>query len=325
MFIITLITSALGLRFQSQTFYDFVNSQQSTWVSGHNQRWEQFNEATLKTQMGTFLDEPEFMKLPESTVQFENLEIPESFDARVQWPNCDSIKEVRDQSTCGSCWAFGAAEAMSDRLCIATGKQTRISTEDLLTCCGITCGMGCNGGFPSGAWNYFKNKGLVTGDLYGDNSWCRPYTFPPCDHHVDDGKYGPCGDSQPTPACVKSCTAQSGRNYDSDKIRSVDSYSVSSKVEQIQNEIMTFGPVEASFTVYEDFLTYKSGVYQNVAGASLGGHAVKIIGWGVEKNVPYWLVVNSWNEGWGENGLFKILRGSNHVGIEGGIYAGRLV
>lgn len=56
----------------------------------------------------------------------------------------------------------------------------------------------------------------------------------------------------------------------------------------------------------------------------MGGHAVKIIGWGVEKNVPYWLVVNSWNEGWGEKGLFKILRGSNHVGIEGGIYAGRL-
>lgn len=55
--------------------------------------------------------------------------------------------------------------------------------------------MGCNGGFPSGAWNYFKNKGLVTGDLFGDDTWCRPYTFPPCDHHVDDGKYGPCGES----------------------------------------------------------------------------------------------------------------------------------
>lgn len=56
----------------------------------------------------------------------------------------------------------------------------------------------------------------------------------------------------------------------------------------------------------------------------MGGHAVKIIGWGVENNTPYWLIANSWNEGWGENGLFKILRGSNHVGIEGGIYAGKL-
>lgn len=119
--------------------------------------------------MGTFLDEPDFLKLPESTEDFGDLVLPENFDAREQWPNCESIKEIRDQSTCGSCWAFGAAEAMSDRLCIATGSQTRISTEDLLTCCGISCGMGCNGGFPSGAWSYFKSKGLVTGDLFGDN------------------------------------------------------------------------------------------------------------------------------------------------------------
>ena len=36
-------------------------------------------------------------------------------------------------------------------------------------------------------------------------------------------------------------------------------YSVSRRVEQIQNEIMTNGPVEASLDVYADFLTYKSG------------------------------------------------------------------
>lgn len=43
---------------------------------------------------------------------------------------------------------------------------------------------------------------------------------------------------------------------------------------------MTNGPVEASFTVYNDFLTYKEGVYHHVSGSSLGGHSVKIIGWG---------------------------------------------
>jgi cathepsin B len=43
---------------------------------------------------------------------------------------------------------------------------------------------------------------------------------------------------------------------------------------------MTNGPVEASFTVYEDFLTYKNGVYHHVEGKSLGGHSIKIIGWG---------------------------------------------
>lgn len=68
--------------------------------------------------------------------------------------------------------------------------------------------------------------------------------------------------------------------------------------------------------VYDDFLTYKSGVYQHVSGGDPGGHAIKIIGWGVENGTPYWLCANSWNYSWGENGFFKILRGKNECGIE---------
>ena len=85
---------------------------------------------------------------------------------------------------------------------------------------------------------------------------------------------------------------------------------------------MTNGPVEVSFTVYNDFLTYKSGVYHHISGAALGGHAVKMIGWGVENNTPYWLLANSWNEGWGDQGFFKIKRGNNECGIEGSVVAG---
>ena len=72
---------------------------------------------------------------------------------------------------------------------------------------------------------------------------------------------------------------------------------------------MTNGPVEAAFTVYEDFTKYKSGVYVHVTGAAIGGHAIKVIGWGTENGVDYWLIANSWTTTWGMEGFFKIKRG----------------
>lgn len=48
----------------------------------------------------------------------------------------------------------------------------------------------------------------------------------------------------------------------------------------------------------------------------LGGHAVKLIGWGEELGVPYWLMINSWNEQWGMDGIFKIRRGTNECGVD---------
>ena len=93
-------------------------------------------------------------------------------------------------------------------------------------------------------------------------------------------------------------------------------------MQAIQAEIMKNGPVEVTMTVYSDFLNYKSGVYQHVKGEALGGHAVRMLGWGEEAGVPYWLVANSWNYDWGNGGLFKILRGSDHCGIEDSVTAG---
>ena len=34
----------------------------------------------------------------------------------------------------------------------------------------------------------------------------------------------------------------------------------------------------------------------------LGGHAIRILGWGTENGTPYWLVANSWNTDWGDKG-----------------------
>ena len=97
---------------------------------------------------------------------------------------------------------------MSDRICIASGSNdnVHISAEDLLSCCHFSCGMGCNGGFPEAAWEYFENHGLVTGGQAGTNQGCKPYSIAHCSHHVK-GKYPTCKGILPTPRCVKKCEA----------------------------------------------------------------------------------------------------------------------
>jgi cathepsin B len=297
-----------------------INSQATTWEAGANERFADMNLKTVKRLLGA-LKTPEEHKLPSKNVIVRS-DLPENFDLRQKWPQCESLKEVRDQSTCGSCWAFGAAEAMSDRICVASNGslQTRISTENLLSCCS-SCGDGCNGGWPAQAWEYFRNHGLPTGGLYGDKQTCQPYSFAPCDHHVT-GKYGPCSSEEfPTPKCSHTCQSGYPKSFSQDLWYASSTYSVDGE-EQIMTDIYEHGSVEGAFTVYEDFLNYKSGVYQNVHGSALGGHAIKLIGWGVENGTKYWLCVNSWNEGWGDNGTFKILRGENHCGIEDEIVAG---
>lgn len=85
---------------------------------------------------------------------------------------------------------------------------------------------------------------------------------------------------------------------------------------------MTNGPVEAAFYVYRDFISYKSGVYHHTSGSFLGGHAIKIIGWGVDGSTPYWIIANSWGTTWGINGFFWMLRGRNECGIESQVITG---
>lgn len=78
---------------------------------------------------------------------------------------------------------------------------------------------------------------------------------------------------------------------------------------QIKSLIQSSGPVETGFTVYSDFFNYRSGIYHHVSGGVQGGHAVKIVGWGVQGSTKYWICANSWGTSWGESGYFKIQEG----------------
>ena len=290
---------------------NYVNKLRTTWKAKVSHR-------DIAPLLGAW-KEGEQTQLPEKTLfKTANADLPESFDLREAYPNCETLFEIRDQSKCGACWAFAAVETMSDRLCIHSGGklQTRVSAAHLTTCC-TSCGNGCFGGYPSATFTYWKNYGIPSGGLYGDKNTCVPYFLEPCDDHMHK-----CHDYIDTPECETSCQDGYPKTLSEDKSYGVSSYSVRGEA-NIMKEIYENGSVEGTFSVYEDFADYESGVYQHVTGSYEGGHAIKIIGWGVtEDGVKYWLIANSWNETWGEKGYFRMLRGENECGIEGSANTG---
>lgn len=53
---------------------------------------------------------------------------------------------------------------------------------------------------------------------------------------------------------------------------------------------MAHGPIMTGMTIYEDFYSYKEGVYRHETGDIDGGHAVKLLGWGHDDNNElYWI------------------------------------
>jgi len=220
--------------------------------------------------------------------------MPATFDARTQWPYC--IHAIRDQGPCASCWAVAASEVLSDRFCIASnrGVNTILGPHYMVSC--DTTDKGCSGGYLKNVWQFFETYGEVT-------EGCFPYTSA---NYV-------------IPACSTFTKCQDGT-----AMRKYYAKAGSSKqftgVSAIQQEIYANGPVEAAMYVYSDFMSYTGGIYTQAWGSYLGGHAIKIIGWGTQNGVNYWIVSNSWGSSWGETGHVRIAFGQ--VGIESQGYAG---
>ena len=313
-----------------------INSKKSTWTAAVNERFAYEAPGVSRTMNGVNFAEQSMAKAISlksgDALMFEakeaTLEIPESFDSAENWPVCAKmIGDIRDQSNCGCCWAFGGVEAASDRMCIATKGQIQVplSAQDV---CFNANRDGCNGGQIITPFAYLKTIGVVSGGQYqqsgpyGSDGLCSDFSLPHCHHHgTREDPYPSEGEtgcpSESSPPGPDSCDTPEGEHADfmSDKY-TVDKYTVASGEENIQRFMMESGPVETAFTVYDDFENYDEGIYQHLTGGNAGGHAVKIVGWGVENGVKYWKVANSWNPYWGENGYFRILRGVNECGIE---------
>lgn len=283
----------------------FINKLRTTWKAKLYIR-------DVTPLFGAFKETEETKVRERKTFYASRSYLPDFLDLRTEYKKCNSIKEIYDQSSCGSCWALAATGTMTDRLCILTGGriQTKLSATELITCCD-SCGLGCLGGYPSLAFKYWKNNGIPSGGSFGDKQTCKPYFLPPGKDNITEYV-----EKQETPECENKCQEGYNKSLEEDKFYANEIYSVSGE-ENIMKEIYENGPVESIFTVYDDFVDYDSGVYQHVTGSFLGGLTVKIIGWGItDDGVKYWIVANNWGESWGEKGFFRILKGENECGIE---------
>eukprot|EP01114_Cavostelium_apophysatum_P021639 TRINITY_DN760_c0_g1_i1.p1 TRINITY_DN760_c0_g1~~TRINITY_DN760_c0_g1_i1.p1 ORF type:complete len:319 (+),score=56.35 TRINITY_DN760_c0_g1_i1:53-1009(+) len=286
------------------TTIDKINSQATTWVAGKNDFFDGWDLSDTKKLMGWKKNTNRNYKLGLKSEIIDSL--PTNFSSATQWSECSTIGTIYNQADCGGCWAFGCVEAVSDRYCIHKGKDFDqiLSFMELVAC----ADNGCEGGDAGDAWNYAAEDGLVTGD-------CLPYTIPSCPPQQQ-----PCLNFTNTPDCPSNVCSNASASWNPRILSSA--YGVSGDEQSIMTEIYQNGPVEACFDVYADFVTYKSGVYQQTSQDYLGGHCIKIIGWGVEKGLPYWLCNNSWTTYWGDKGQFKILRGQDECGIEDDVVAG---
>jgi len=281
------------------------------------------------------------------------MKAPDSFDGREIWEGL--ITPVLDQGSCGSCFAFATTSVLADRfniqsqgrmivklsptkmiLCDQQGEETKIEhpdqqiTEiDAITAQGDLVGA-CGGESLYNAWRYLYLYGTV------ENS-CLPYDLK--DNPLDFSSLGKNTTNDTIPLCSSvtgslqdMCFNQhlnlftgeeygeAGRNY-----RCKHFYGIAGVAEDggseynIRYDIFRWGTVSTGMRVYTDFYNFdsKNDIYSwNGEGDQVGGHAIAIVGYGTENNVPYWIVRNSWGTSWGRNGYFYMKRGNDECGIE---------
>lgn len=287
--------SLLALSLVSLAFCSFINIDQVEYLKKNapfevyepdENPFRDYTKEQLQDLFTVQLNDPVEFEVEEKS----DPSIPEAFDFRENWPDC--VGEVRDQAKCGSCWAVSGAVTLQQRFCIASkGEiQVELSPQDSVSCDDLN--LGCNGGYLARTWTYYKNTGLVTES-------CFPYS----------------SQAGQVESCITEC-----KNGEEWKKYKVSAFTCFRGTEAIKKEIMTNGPVQTGYTVYEDFMLYKSGIYVHTTGGVLGGHAVVIVGWGVEEGVEYWIIQNSWGKAWGESGYFRAKIGQ--CGFESNAYGG---
>jgi len=215
-------------------------------------------------------------------VQKVGLQIPNKYD----WRNLGVVTPVKDQEQCGSCWAFSATETIESAWMLKhniTNMMKPLAPQQIVDC--DNSDNGCNGGEPSSAYDYIMSAGgQETNKAY-------PYT----------GQDGTC-------AFQKSLVYSNIVTWD---------YACHIEMErELLDSTYTYGPLSICVDA-SNWQDYQSGVMTSweCAWVNVLDHCVQAVGWDLTAPTPYWLVRNSWNTDWGENGFIRLEYGANTCGL----------
>ncbi|KAJ8398427.1 hypothetical protein AAFF_G00426820 [Aldrovandia affinis] len=203
--------------------------------------------------------------------------VPHSID----WRKLGLVTEVKSQGRCGSCWAFSAAGALEGQLMKVTGRLVSLSPQNLVDCSFKYGNKGCHGGFMTQAFQYvIDNEGI-------DSDYSYPYT----------GMEGQC-------------------EYDaSESAANCSNYRFLPKGDEmaLKCALATVGPISVAIDAGQHrFHFYRSGVYHDPTCTHKVNHGVLAVGYGTLDGEDYWLVKNSWGQGFGDHGYIRMARNKNN-------------
>lgn len=231
------------------------------------------------------------------------IQVPDAYD----WRNVNGRNLVtvsRNQHLpqyCGSCWAFATTSALGDRFRILSNgnfPEAELAPQVLVNCLN---GSSCDGGDPGAANEYMRTTGIpdeTCAPYEAQNLDCTPENI--CKNCAPDF-------NDPTKLCTAVPTYTS--YY-------VDEHGVLNGTSDMMAEIVARGPIVCVISATAALEAYTGGIFNDTTGAMTPNHAISVVGWGVEGNVPFWIVRNSWGTFWGERGWFRIVRGTDNLGIE---------
>ncbi|HER43291.1 MAG TPA: T9SS type A sorting domain-containing protein [Candidatus Eisenbacteria bacterium] len=233
--------------------------------------------AAEKERLLGYIPPPEHVirSLPRFTAPLDTIT-----DIRFDWRDFGGVSPVKNQGSCGSCWAFAAMGELESHMLIYDGRLEDLSEQQILSC--NTANMGCDGGWMYGAYDIFMSRGCVT-------EACMPY-------EADDTV--PCTENE--------CT----------HLAWIDGYYyIPNTINDIKQAVLK-GPVSTAFQVMGDFYYYTEGCYENDSGVQRINHAVVIVGWDDQMcdGQGAWICKNSWGEDWGDDGFFCIRYGDVQIG-----------